>query len=236
MIALALLAAAQPAAAAAGPVTVEIVASGHVDAPAQRFRFSAKLQAEGEDEAAAKVALEAKRAALTAELARLRVQPSSATTEQTPSIASLFSGMAGAMPSTTAATVGEDGGEGQPAQASVSAAYDAPDRASAARAIKAAEAAGATVTDPVVPLLTDPTGPTRAAKAAALARAQDEAKAYGANLGLGRAAVVRISEKQDLSASFDFVKQIFRVFAKPDGAADTVPVDVTLTVEYRLER
>lgn len=234
--ALALLLQAAAPAAATGPVAVEIVASGHVDAPAQRFRFSAKIEAEGADEDAAKAALERKRAALTAQLGRLGAQPSSATTEKAPSFLGLLSGMGGIVPSVTAATMGEDGAEGTPAKASVSAAFDAVDRAAAMRAMQAAEAAGATVTDPLIPLLVDPTAATRQAKAAALAKAQDEAKGYAAALALSGPTLIRVSEKQDLSASFDFVKQILRVFAKPNGeVADTVPVDVTLTVEFRLE-
>lgn len=223
--------------ATAAPVAVEIVATGHVDAPAQRFRFSARIEAEGADEDAAKAALERKRAALTAELGRLGAQPSSETVEKAPSFLGLLSGMGGIAPSVTAATMGEDGAEGTPAKASVSASFDATDRTAATRAMRAAEAAGATVTEPLIPLLVDPTPATRQAKAAALAKAQDEAKAYAAALGLTRPTLTRVSEKQDLSASFDFVKQILRVFAKPDGApAETVPVDVTLTVEFRLDR
>lgn len=229
-----LLQAATPA--AAGPVAVEIVASGHVDAPAQRFRFSTKIEAAGADEEEAKAALERKRAGLTAQVGRLGAQPSSATAEKAPSFLGLLSGMAGIVPSVTAATLGEDGAEGTPAKANVSAAFDATDKAAAVRAMQAAEAAGATVDDPLIPLLIDPTAATRQAKAAALAKAQDEAKGYAAALGLSRPTLIRVSEKQDLSASFDFVKQILRVFARPDGAAETVPVDVTLTVEFRLDR
>lgn len=225
-----------PAGAGAGAVAVEIVASGHVDAPAQRFRFTAKIAAEGADEEAAKAALDAKRQALTARMAALRVTPAAATTEKSPSFLSLISGMAGGMPSVSAATAGEDGAEGQPARASIAVSFDAPDQATAARAVALAKAEGGEVTDPVIPLLIDPVPATRQAKAAVLAKARDEAGAYAAALGLSRPTLIRVSEKQDLSASLDLVKQVVTLFSKPPGGSATVPVDVTLTVEFRLDR
>lgn len=235
-IALALALAGQSAAAVAGPVTVEIVASGHVDAPGQRFRFTATVSGEGADEAAAKAALEERKRALTAKLAALRVVPAEVTADKAPSFMSLISGMAGGMPSVSAPTVGEDGGEGMPARANLAMPFDAPDRTTAIRAVEAAKADGAEVTDPIIPLLIDPVPATRQAKAAALAKAGEEAKAYAATLGLSRPALVRVSEKQDWSVSFDFLKQIVTMFSKPPEGSETVPVDVTLTVEYRLEK
>ena len=90
----------------------------------------------------------------------------------------------------------------------------------------------------MIPLLIDYVVPTRQAKADALKKAQSEADAYAASLGLRRASVTKISEKQELTAgALNFVGQIVSTFApKPEAQADDVSVEVNLTVEFQLTR
>ena len=116
--------------------------------------------------------------------------------------------------------------------------FDAPTRAAATAAGSAAEANGGKMADEVIALLDDYVGPTRRAKADALAKARAEADAYAATLGLRRAAIARISEKQDMVAgSMSFFLELIGTFAGKQGAAsDSVTVNANLSVEFQLSR
>ncbi|MET0310224.1 MAG: SIMPL domain-containing protein [Sphingomonas sp.] len=245
-IALALLAAPATAFAQAGaeqgPVTVEIVASGQVKIPAQRFRFSVNLTAKGKDEAAASAALAANRAKLLQALAALNIHEAKAGVSGAPdSLLSLIASFAGrSKPSFSLDTPVEDADADEKPQstATESLMFDAPSRAAVLSAKQAAEAHGGTVGDEVIALLDDYVVPTRKAKADAIAKARDEATAYAATLGLRRVAVTRISERQDIVAgSLGFFSQLISIFApKGASASDDVVVPANLSVEFQLSR
>lgn len=241
-IALALLAV--PAAAFAqageqGPVTVEIVASGQVKVPAQRFRFEVTLTGKGTDQAAAAAALAANRTKLTRALAAMNIREAQAVPGAPNSLMSLIAGFAGrGKPSFSMETMGEDESEKPQSTASETIMFDAPSRAAVISAKQAVEANGGKLGDDVIALLDDYVVPTRKAKADAIAKARDEAMAYAATLGLRRAAVIKISERQDLVAgSLGFFMQLISIFAPKGGpASDEVIVPANLSVEFQLSR
>ncbi|MBX3564960.1 MAG: SIMPL domain-containing protein [Sphingomonas sp.] len=228
---------------AAAPVNVEIVATGEVTVPAQRFRLSATVTGKGETEDAAKAALATNRAKLLQTLAALNVreaQPDApGTSGGGQSLLSMFAGIGGMKgPKISFDTMGEDA-DGKPqSTASETVTLDAPSRAVAADARKAIEAAGATSPEEVLGLLDDYPAASRRAKADALAKARVEAGAYGEALGLRQAAIVRISEKQDMIAgSLGFISQIVGMFApKGEATSNNVTVRETLTVEFKLSK
>lgn len=242
-LALALLAA--PATAFAqtgaeqGPVTVEIVASGQVKIPAQRFRFQVTLIGKGKDEAAASATLAANRAKLTQALTAMNVREAQAVSGAPNSLMSLIASFTGRGKSSISLdTMSEGENEKPQSTASETIMFDAPSRAGVISAKRAVEANGGTVGDEVIALLDDYVGPMRKAKADAIAKARDEATAYAATLGLRRAAVTRISERQDIVAgSLGFFSQVMSIFA-PKGASvsDDVVVPANLTVEFQLSR
>jgi len=227
------------AAANAAPVTVEIVASGHVETPADRYRITGGLLACAATQAEADAELARKSAAVARTMAGLGVVKSVA--EEKPTLAGMMGAMAGTRGSGACmlTTVGLDAakGEKKPAPeigASAPVSYDAPDRATALRAIAALKAADAKPSDKILPVLLDDTNARRAAKQQALAKARIEANAYARPLGLNGASLVKISERQDLG-SFDFVAQMLRTIGLSEAtASDKVATDVTLTVEFRL--
>jgi uncharacterized protein YggE len=242
-IALALLTAPATAFAQAGaeqgPVSVEIVTSGQVKIPAQRFRFSVTLTAKGKDEAAASAALATKRAKLIQTLGAMNVREAQAVSGAPNSLMSLIASFAGrGKPSFSMEAASEDENDKPQSTASETIVFDAPSRAGVTNAKQAVEANGGTVADDVIALLDDYVGPTRKAKADAIAKARDEATAYVATLGLRRAVVTKISERQDIVAgSLGFFSQIISIFA-PKGASvsDDVIVPANLTVEFQLSR
>lgn len=248
-LALALLSAPATAFAQAadqGPVTVEIAAAGQVIVPAQRFRFSVKLTATGKDEAAAGVALAATRAKVVRTLGGLSIRESQPETASAApaSIVSLVTSFAGRgkptftssadlMDATDAAS-----DETPTSTATESVTFDAPSRTAVDNARSALEGQDATVEDEVIALLDDYVGPTRKAKADAIAKAREEATAYAATLGLRRATITKVSERQDLVAgTMTFVTQLIGMFApKHDKETDTIPVQASLMVEFQLSR
>lgn len=242
-LALALLAAPSMAfaqtGAAEGPVTVEIVASGQVKVPAQRFRFSVNLKGKGKDEAAASAALAANRAKLIQALAAMNIREAQAVEGAPNSLMSLIAGFAGrSKPSFSMDSLGGENAEKPQSTATETVMFDAPSRAAAMNAKKAIESGGATVGNDVMALLDDYTGPTRKAKADAIAKARAEAAAYGETLGLRRVAISKISERQDIVAgSLGFFTQLIGMFA-PKGVSqsDDVVVPANLTVEFQLSR
>jgi len=226
--------------AAQAPVTVEIVASGEVTVPAQKFRISVTVSAKGDTEDAAKAKLAADKAKLLQSLGALNIreaQPGSAGGGG--SLMSLLAGMGGlSRPSISLDSFSEDPDAKPKATAKETVQLDAPTRAAAASARKLVEAGGATMGEEVIGLLDDYPAASRRAKADALVKARVQAGAYGEALGLRAASIVRISEKQDLvQGSIGFVSQIFGMFAPKSGAeSNDVTVRETLTVEFRLSK
>lgn len=238
------------AAASATPVTVEIVASGHVDTPASAYRVSGSVLACGTTQAEADRMLAQKTAAIDRSVTALGAKKAQGA--EKPSLTGMVASL---MATRTASECNSDmsallavpgaadkapakSGEasaGPKLGANASLAFDAPDRAIAARVIAALKAADAKPSDAVIPVLTDDTAPRRAAKQQALVKARAEADAYAAPLALGRATLTAISERQDLG-SVDYLGQMLRSFGLPMASAtDMVSTDVTLTVTFRLE-
>lgn len=228
------------ASAAQPPVTVEIVASGEVTVPAQKFRTPVTISAKGDTEDAAKAKLAADKAKLLQSLVALNVreaQPGSANGGG--SLMGLLAGMGGlSKPTVSLDSLGEDPDAKPQATAKETVQLDAPSRAAAASARKLIEANGSTMGEEVIGLLDDYPAASRRAKADALVKARVQAAAYGDTLGLRQAAIVRISEKQDLiQGSIGFVSQILGMFAPKTGAeSNDVTVRETLTVEFKLSR
>jgi len=240
--ALALLAAPMTAQAqtAAGPVSVEIVSTGQVQVPAQRYRLSVTLTAKGKDETAAGAALAANKAKLLPALAALDIREAQPDTSTTNSLMSLFMsfGPGKSKPSFSLDTPEEDSGDTPQSTATEKLVFDAPTRAAVESARKPIEANGGKLEDDVLPLLTDYVGPTRQAKAAAIKKAQGEADAYAATLGLKRSAITRVSEKQDPTAgALALIGELVSIIVpKKDGEVDQVTVNASLVVEFQLSR
>ncbi len=238
------------AAASATPVTVEIVASGHVDTPASAYRVSGSVLACGTTQAEADRMLAQKTAAIDQSVTALGAKKAQGAEKPslTGMVASLMAtrtasecnsdmtallALPGAVGKSPAKT--SDTPSGPKLSANASLAFDAPDRATAARVIAALKAADAKPSDAVIPVLVDDTAPRRAAKQQALVKARTEADAYAAPLALGRVTLAAISERQDIG-SVDYIGQMLRSFGLPvTTGTDMVPTDVTLTVTFRLE-
>lgn len=236
------LAAASPAAQAqtAGPVSVEIVTTGQVSVPAQRYRMSVTLTAKGKDEAAAGATLAANRAKVIQALAALNIREGQGDIGTTNSLMGLISSFAGikSKPSFSLETLEEDSKETPQSTATETLQFDAPTRAAVESTRAPIEANGGKLDEDVLPLLTDYVASTRAAKAAAIKKAQGEADAYAATLGLKRSAIVKVSEKQDPTAgALALIGELVTIVApKKDGAADQVTVNASLVVEFQLSR
>jgi len=221
-----------------GPVAVEIVSAGQVKVPANRFRFSVKVTGKGADEKAAEAALAANRTRLVAALGAKGIREGQPLTGAASNpLASLFGAFTGrGKPSFSLGTL-EDGEKPQ-STASETLFFDAPSRAEATAAGPIAEANSGKKDDDVIALLDDYVGPTRQAKADAIAKARGEAAAYASALGLRKASIVRISEKQDMVAgSMSFFLELIGMFAsKPGAGSDSVTVNANLSVEFQLSR
>ncbi|RYE02651.1 MAG: DUF541 domain-containing protein [Sphingomonadales bacterium] len=239
MLALPASALAQTAPAPA-PVTVEVIATGEVTVPAQRFRISAKIHGKGETEDAAKAALAAHKAKLLQTLSATGVREAQpGTTQGDNSFMSLFASMAGHnKPTVSMDSFGEDQDAKPEATASETIQLDAPTRAAAGAARKTIEADGGAPNEEVIGLLDDYPSAARKAKADALVKARTQAAAYGEALGLRTAAITRISEKQDIvGGTMGFIAQIVGMFAPKSGTeSNDVTVRETLTVEFKLSR
>ncbi|AQR72611.1 SIMPL domain-containing protein [Sphingomonas sp. LM7] len=234
------LAAQAQTATAAGPVSVEIVSTGQVSVPAQRFRLSVTLTAKGKDEAAAGATLAANKAKLIRALAALNIGEAKGDIGTTNSLVGLISTFAGtkSKPSFSVETLDEDSEETPQSTATETVGFDAPTRAAVERAKAPVEVSGGTLDEDVLPLLNDYVAPTRAAKAAAIKKAQDEADAYAATLGLKRSTIVKVSEKQDPTAgALALIGELVTIVApKKDGGVDQVTVNASLVVEFQLSR
>lgn len=224
----------------AGPVSVEIVATGQVSVPAQRYRMSVTLTAKGKDDAAAGALLAANKAKLMQALATRNIREAQGDIGTTNSLMGLISSFAGtkSKPSFSLETLEDDSKETPQSTATETLGFDAPTRA-AVESVKASiEANGGKLDDDVLPLLNDYVAPTRAAKAAAIKKAQGEADAYAATLGLKRSAIVKVSEKQDPTAgALALIGELVAIVApKKEGGVDQVTVNASLVVEYQLSR
>lgn len=241
-IALGILAAplAAQAQTATGPVSVEIVSNGQVQVPAQRYRLSVTLTAKGKDEAAAGAALAANKTKLIQALVGLNVREAQGEVSTTNSLMGLLMsfGSMKSKPSFTLDTPEEDSDETPQSTATETLTFDAPTRAAVESVRAPIEANGGKLDDDVIPLLTDYVGPTRQAKAAAIKKAQGEADAYAATLGLRKSAITRVSEKQDPTAgALALIGEVVSIVApKKDGSVDTVTVNASLVVEFQLSR
>lgn len=234
------LAAQAQVAPASGPVSVEIVATGQVSLPAQRYRMSVTLTAKGKDEAAAGATLAANKARLMQALATRNIREASGDIGTTNSLMGLISSFAGtkSKPSFSLETLDDDSEEKPQSTATETMGFDAPTRAAIESAKASIEANGGKLDDDVLPLLNDYVAPTRAAKAAAIKKAQEEADAYATTLGLKRSAIVKVSEKQDPTAgALALIGEIVSIVApKKEGGVDQVTVNASLVVEYQLSR
>lgn len=227
------------AAPATGPVTVEIVAAGQVTQVANRYRMQVTLTANGADEAAAGTALAASRTKLLQQLAGLNVREAQPEMVAPTSVASLVASFNGrSKPSFTTETLVDESDEAPKSIASEKIMFDAPSEAAVNSAKTVIEAGGGSVSDEVIPMLVDYVVPLRLAKADALKKAQSEADAYASTLGLRRATVTRVSERQDLMAgTINFVGQLVSTFApKPKAQSEDVTVQANLVVEFQLTR
>lgn len=221
-----------------GPVAVEIVANGEVKVPANRFRFSVTVTGKGADEKAAETALAANRAKLVAALGAKGIREGAPLEGGASNpLASLFGAFTGRGKPSFSLDTGEDSEKPQ-STASETIFFDAPTRAAATAAGPVAAANNGKMAEEVIGLLDDYVGPTRQAKADAIAKARAEADAYAKTLGLRRAALVRISEKQDIVAgSMSFFFQLIGMFAgKPGAGSDTVTVNANLSAEFQLSK
>ncbi|MBB5708935.1 SIMPL domain-containing protein [Sphingomonas xinjiangensis] len=227
------------AAPTTGPVSVEILAAGQIRQPANRYRLEVTLTAKGADEAAAGAALAAARAKLLQQLAGLNVREALAENAAPTSVAGLVASFGGRTKTSFSTEIPDEGSDETPqSTASSKLMLDAPSRAAVDAAKPVIEANDGTLSDDVLPLLIDYVVPTRQAKADALKKAQSEADSYAASLGLRRATITKISERQDLTAgAINFVGQIVSTFApKSETQSDEVTVQANLTVEFQLTR
>jgi hypothetical protein len=211
-----------------------------VSVAAQRYRISVTLTAKGKDEAAAGAVLAANKARLTQALAALGIGEAKGEIATTNSLMGLISTFAGtkSKPSFSLETLDEDSEETPQSTATETLGFDAPTRAVIESAKAPIEANSGKLDDDVLPLLNDYVGPTRQAKAAAIRKAQGEADAYAATLGLKRSAIVKVSEKQDPTAgALALIGDLVSIVApKKDGELDKVNVNASLVVEFQLNR
>jgi uncharacterized protein YggE len=228
---------------ATGPVSVEIVTTGQVSVAAQRYRLSVTLTAKGKDEAAAGVALAASRAKLVQALGGLNVREAEAeadlgTTNSLMNMLASFGGMKSKPSFSLDTPLEEDSDETPQSTATEKLVFDATTRSAVDAARAPIEANGGKLDDDVLPLLTDYVGPTRQAKAAAIQKAQGEADAYAATLGLRRTTIVKVSEKQDPTAgALALIGEMVSIIApKREGNVDKVNVNASLVVEFQLSR
>ena len=216
------------AGSANGPVTVEVVAVGHVDAPATKFVIAIELTANGDTDDKAKAALAAKKAALVQKLAAAGVTlvPEEPGTAKTSPI-KLDSFDTSADKSDDKPSASESFSVQAPTRAAVTAAQDI-----------VAKTDGASADQPPVSSIGDNGVASRAAKRDAIARAKLDAQNYADSLGYANATVVSVSERGDLGTLFTFGMSMASRGPKSmfePSRGDTVPIDVAVTVTFRLD-
>lgn len=211
-----------------GPVTVEVVAVGHVDTPATKFVLAIELTANGDSDDKAKAALAKKKAALIQQLnaAGVTLVPEEPGTVKTAPIK---------LDSFDSSTDKTD----EKPSASESFSVQAPTRA----AITAAQdivgkTEGASADTPPTSSIGDMTVAARAAKRDAIAKAKLDAQNYADSLGYATATVVSVSERGDIGTLFTFGLSMAARGPKTmfdPSRGDTVPTDVAVTVTFRLD-
>lgn len=214
-----------------GPVTVEIVAVGHVDAPATKFVLTVELTASGDTEDKAKAALAKRKAALLEQLNASGVTPVQAELEGVKAVPVKVE--------TFETVIDADKGEPEKPSASQSFSVQAATRAAitAAQGI-IAKTEGASADQPPISSIGDNAIANRAAKRDAIARAKLDAQNYADALGYSTATVVSVSERGDLGTLFTFGMSMAARGPKnmfEPSRGDTVPVDVAVTVTFRLD-
>lgn len=209
------------------PVTVEVVAVGHVDVPATKFVLAIDLTASGDTDAKAKDALARKKAALVQQLSVVGV---TVVADNTGSKAAKLNLFDGATPSVDS-----------PEKPSASEAFsvEAPTRAAivAAQGI-VAKTDGASADQPPLSSIGDTAVAARAAKRDAIAKAKLDAQNYADSLGYSSATVLSVSERGDIGTLFTFGMSIAARGPKSmfePSRGDTVPIDVAVTVTFRLD-
>lgn len=210
------------------PVTVEVVAVGHVDAPATKFVLAIELTANGDSDDKAKAALARKKAALVQQLtaAGIALVPDDGAVKTAPVKLDSFD------------TSSDSKTEEKPS-ASETFSVQAPTRAAivAAQAI-VAKTEGASADQPPATSLTDNSAALRAAKRDAITKANLDAQNYADSLGYSSATVVNVSERGDLGTLFSFGMSMASRGPKnmfEPSRGDTVPIDVAVTVTFRLD-
>lgn len=218
----------------AQPVTVEIVAIGHSETPADKFQLAALLTVSADSDVAASALLAKRVQELTDKVRATGAQIDVRSGSQFELFAS--------DPSLAMTLIGapDVSGAGGKKSASAIAVIIAPDSATVVRAgAAAATVTGVKTAGEPTSLLTDPAAARRTAKSDGLTKARVEADAYAAKLGLGGVTLIAVSEKMDfgavmLSSYASGGKQpAFGPLQRSTG--NTVLTDVPLTVTYRID-
>lgn len=212
-----------------GPVTVEVVAVGHVDTPATKFVLSIELTANGDSDDKAKAALAKKKAALLQQLtaAGVTLVPEEPGTVKTAPL------KLDTFDTTT------DAKSDEKPSASETFSVQAPTRAgiTAAQDI-VSKTEGASADQPPISSITDSAAASRAAKRDAIAKAKLDAQNYADSLGYSSATVMSVSERGDIGTLFTFGLSMAARGPKSmfePSRGDTVPMDVAVTVTFRLD-
>ncbi|MEO5939185.1 MAG: SIMPL domain-containing protein [Sphingomonas sp.] len=215
------------------PVTVEVVAVGHVDTPATKFVLAIELTANGDSDDKAKAALAKKKAVLLQQLTAAGVTPVPEEMGAAKAAAVKLDAF-GAMNATDG-----DKTDAEKPSASESFSVQAPTRAAIAAAQDiVAKTAGASADRPPITSVGDNTNAMRAAKRDAVAKAKLDAQNYADALGYATATVVSVSERGDLGTLFSFGMAMASRGPKnmfEPSRGDTVPIDVAVTVTFRLD-
>lgn len=214
-----------------GPVTVEVVAVGHVDAPATKFVLAIDLTASGASDDKAKEALARKKAALVQQLsaAGVTLMPEEVGAVKTTPVDLMAMDVSDDKSKTT----------DEKPSASESFSVQAPTRAAitAAQGI-VAKTEGASADQPPLSSIGDTAVAARAAKRDAIAKARLDAQNYADSLGYSSATVLSVSERGDIGTLFTFGMAMAargpKTMFEP-SRGDTVPIDVAVTVTFRLD-
>jgi len=216
------------AGAANAPVTVEVVAVGHVDAPATKFVLAIDLTASGDSDDKAKAALARKKAALVQQLSAAGatlVPDESGTTKTAALKLDSFDS------STDKADEKPSASENFSVQAATRAAIVA-----AQDIVRKTE--GASADQAPITSIGDTAVASRAAKRDAIVRAKLDAQNYADSLGYASATVISVSERGDLGTLFTYGMSMAARGPKnmfEPSRGDTVPVDIAVTVTFRLD-
>ncbi|WP_186728711.1 SIMPL domain-containing protein [Sphingomonas panacisoli] len=211
------------------PVTVEVVAVGHVDTPATKFVLAIELTATGDSDDKAKAAVAKKKAALLQQLsaAGVTLVPEEPGAVKTAPV------------KLESFDTSSDGKSDEKPSASESFSVQAPTRAAITSAQEiVGKTDGASADQPPASSISDTAAASRAAKRDAIAKAKLDAQNYADSLGYSTATVVSVSERGDLGTLFTFGMSMAARGPKnmfEPSRGDTVPIDVAVTVTFRLD-